>query len=392
MRTHIRVILGFLLISSVSISRAAAQEEQWLQYRSASEARQIIGDMNYQFKEPAAGKPEGVKLPELQAEQPLFVAWETPMAKSGKVWLVIDKSSKAGQYDRLYIDSNANGDLSDESAAEPSRRESYQSWFGPMKVVFEGEDGPITYHLDIQFYSRPDRSYLLLSPGCWYEGPITVGGVKKLCVLIDYNVNGTFNDKSSDSGQCDRIRIGQGNRDTRFVGNYLEVDDKLYRPEIAKDGAFIILKDASDVSYGTVRIAQNITGFAAGGENGSFSRKPENGTIKLPVGEYRIQSWTIARDDSRGSKWEMQGQYPRGTAGAFTVAQDKEARLTVGEPIYSNVTVNPSGSAYVFSQNLQGRQGEPIQLLRDGSRPQPPKLRIRSRDGTYDRGMSFEYG
>ena len=393
MRTHIHIILGFLLVSSVSICAATAQDEQWLQYRSASEARQIIGDMNYQFKEPAAGKPEGVKLPELQAEQPLFLVWETPMAKSGKVWIIIDKSSKAGQYDRLYIDSNANGDLSDESAAEPSRRESYQSWFGPMKVVFEGEDGPITYHLDIQFYSRPDRSYCLLSPGCWYEGPITVGGVKKQCVLIDYNVNGVFNDKSSDSGKCDRIRIGpQDSRDTRFVGNYIEVDDKLYRPEIAKDGAYIILKDASDVPYGTVRMAQNITGFSAGGENGLFNRKPENGTIKLPVGEYRIQSWTIARDDDKGSKWELQGQYPRGVAGVFTVAQDKEAQLTVGEPIYSDVTVNQSGEAYVFSQNLRGRQGEPIQLLRNGSRPQPPKLRIRSRDGTYDRGLSFEYG
>ncbi len=393
MRTHICIILVSFLISSILLGAAAGQEEQWLQYRSAGDARQFMGDMNSLFKELSSSKPEGVKLPEFTAEQPLFLAWETPMAKSGKVWIAFDKSSKTGQYDRLYLDSNGNGDLSDETAVEPSRRESTQSYFGPVKVVFEGEDGPITYHLNFEFYGRPDRTYCLVAPGGWYEGPITVGGVKKHCVLLDYNVNGTFNDKSPDSGQSDRIRIGaQDSRDTRFVGNYIEVDGKLYRPQIAKDGAFIILKEADDVQYGTVRLANNITAFAVGGENGSFTCQPKETTVKLPVGEYRIERWSIVKDDGKGSKWELQGQYPRGVGGGLTITQEKETPLSIGEPVYSTVTANLSGDSYTFGQTLQGRQGEPIQLLRNGSRSQPPKLHIRNKDGTYDRAMSFEYG
>jgi hypothetical protein len=392
MRTSICLVLSSVLVLSFLSSPAAtAQEEQWLQYRSATQARQIVGDMSSQYKEPTSTPPAGIKLPSFTGDKPLFVLWETPMAKSGKVWMAFDKSSKNGQYDRLYFDANVNGDLADETALAPARRESNQAYFGPAKVVFEGEDGPITYHLDLGLYASPNQTYCTVAPAGWYEGPITVGGVKKHCVLIDFNVNGTFNDKSGSSGSCDRIRIGpQDSRDSRFIGNYIEVDDKLYRTEIARDGAFIVLKDAADVPYGTVRLADTITSFSAGGENGQFIRKPDKGVLKLPVGSYRMDYWSITKDDGKGSKWELQGR--GGSSSTFTVTADKETTLAAGEPVYSMVSYNQSGGSFTFSQRLQGRQNEQITLLRNGSQPQPPRLRIRNKDGTYDRGMSFEYG
>ena len=76
----------------------------------------------------------------------------------------------------------------------------------------------------------------------------------------------------------------------------------------------------------------------------------------------------------------------------FTVAQDKEVSLPFGEPIYSMVQTNKSGSVYSFEQKLEGRQGERVTLTRNGSQPPPPKLHIRSRDGSYDRSLSSEYG
>ena len=64
----------------------------------------------------------------------------------------------------------------------------------------------------------------------------------------------------------------------------------------------------------------------------------------------------------------------------------------MGEPIYSMAQVSQSGSVYSFSQHLEGRQGERIALTRNGPQPPAPKLRIRSRDGTYDRSLTAEYG
>jgi hypothetical protein len=359
--------------------------------------------MGYNYQEIRSTRPEGVKLPQFKTE-PLFHEWKTPMAASGVVWLAFDKSNPSGQYDRLYIDANANGDLSDDSACEPYRRESNMATFGPVKIVFNTADGPVTYHLSVELRVGGGQTYCLMSPAGWYEGPITVGGVKKHCTLIDYNVNGTFNDKSADFEQCDRIRIGEeGGRDTRFVGNFVEVGEgppnandrvgdpgKLYRPEIAQDGAFVILTEAADVSWGTVRLAENITSFGAGGVNGLFTRKPENGTIKLPVGEYRVEHWAIVKNDDKGAKWELRSS--SSGSGRFTVVQDQEKEVPVGEPIYSLAEYRQSGSFYTFSQRLEGRHGERVTLMRNGAQPPPPKLRIRSRDGAYDRGMSFEYG
>jgi len=387
------VILPALLVLSIFTARAVAQDEQWLQYRSANEASQIIGDMNRLRPTPSLARPEGVKLPDFASDQPMFHRWQTPMVESGGLWMAFDRTTKHGPHDRFYIDSDGNGDLSDESPYKPYRRDSSRCYFGPVKVLFQGEDGPITYHLNIEFYAGRSWLYCYIRSAAWYEGPVVVDGRKKHCVLIDYNVNGAFNDKSTDFGQCDRIRIGkEDERDTRYVGNYIEVDDKLYGTEIAQDGAFVVLTKADDVPYGTVRLADNITSFAAGGANGLFVRKPEDRTVKLPAGKYRIDYWSIVKKDDKGSRWELRGTHFSAEEGDFTVSQDKDAELEIGEPVYTQATVRKSGSNYVFGQGLEGRHGERIAMTRSGSRPRPPKLRIKNKDGTYDRAMSFEYG
>ena len=61
------------------------------------------------------------------------------------------------------------------------------------------------------------------------------------------------------------------------MGNYIEIDDTLYRTEIARDGAYIKLTKAEDVEFGNVRLSETITEFSAGGENGLFTLKPEKG-------------------------------------------------------------------------------------------------------------------
>jgi hypothetical protein len=383
-----------LLVLSVLVTSAAlAADEQWLAYHSANEARQIVGDIGYQYLQPSSGKPEGLKLPEFKSGEPLFLDWKTPMVASGKIWIAFDKSNPKGQYDRMYLDANGNGDLSDDPVYQPYRRESNLSYFGPAKIVFAASDGPITYHLSVEFRTYSGQTNCLLSPGGWYEGQITVGGVKKRCTLIDHNVNGTFNDKSADYSQSDRIRIGEkAGYEGGAVGNYLEMDGKLYKIEIARDGACVSLTEAKDVPYAPVRVADDITSLIVSGENGSFIRTPEKGVIKLPVGAYRVESWAIARKDNAGAKWEMKGTLSSGGSGSFTAAQDKEITLPFGEPIYSMVQANKSGSIYSFEQKLEGRQGERVVLTRNGTQPAPPKLHIRSRDGSYDRSINSEYG
>ncbi len=383
-KTYILLTVGISLL--VLTSPAGAQDEQWLQYHSEREAMQIVGDMTRSNLRLTSEKPQGVELPDFKCEEPFFANWSTPMVADGKLWIAVDRSTEKGRWDQLYIDSNVNGHLNDETAIKAYRTEQYYTYFGPVKVVFEGEDGPLTYHLNFMFYENGETRRLYVSPGGWYEGDITVAGAKKYCMLIDYNGDGTFNDKSLNSSQCDRIRIGEkGTRDTGYVGNYIEIDDVLYHTEIARDGAYIKLSKADDVKFGTVRMPETITEFSAGGENGLFTFKPENAVGSLPVGKYRINSWKIERKDEKGKKWELQGR-SFSEKGDFEISEGTEVSLDVGEPISGNLQVrlNTDTENYEFEKSVRGRMGEYVTLTRGGQRVSNLwKMHAKNKEGTF---------
>ncbi len=385
-KTYILLTVGISLL--VLTPPAGAQDEQWLQYHSEREAERIIGDMTRSNLKLTSEKPQSIELPDFKCEEPFFTNWSTPMVAGGQLWIAVDRTTEKGRWDQLYIDSNVNGHLNDETAVTAYRTDQYYTYFGPVKVVFEGEDGPLTYHLDFSFYENGDTQRLYVCSGGWYEGDITVAGAKKYCMLIDYNGNGTFNDKSLNSSQCDRIRIGEkGTRDTGYVGNYIEINDTLYHTEIARDGAFIMLSKAEDVKFGDIRLPETITEFSAGGENGLFTFKPEKGAGSLPVGKYRINSWTIERKDEKGRKWELQGRAytPKGD---FDVTEEKETSLDIGEPVKANIRVsfNSQTQNYEFSKDLRGRMGEYITLTRGGQRVSDLwKMRAKNKEGTFDK-------
>jgi hypothetical protein len=392
-KTYIWLALSIVLLLTPT---GQAQDEQWLQYHCEREAQHIISDMGTSMPEVTSDKPTNVQLPDFICDDPFFAFWPTPMITDGGLWIAFDRQKKNGQpYDLIYIDSNADGNLVDESAVkcyEFDYRDSRRSKFGLLKVIFEGEDGPITYHLNIEFYKGSSRQYLYITSAGWYEGTIDIAGTKKHCVLIDYNVNGTFNDKSLNPTECDRIRIGKkGEQDTRYVGNFIEIDNVLYRPEIAQDGAYVKLTKAEDVKFGNIRLPQAITEFSAGGENGLFKIKLENGIGSLPVGKYRINQWAIEREDEKRRKWKLQGE-GASDKGDFDIVVDKKTELSIGEPIISKLQVNKRDSGYSFNQSLEGQHGERIELTRNGSQPPAPKLHIKNKNGTYDRSFSFEYG
>jgi hypothetical protein len=393
-KIYIQIVAGISVL--ILTSAAGAQDEQWLQYHSEREAQRIIGDMGTSNPTVLSEKPQGVELPDFKCNDPFFARWTTPMVEAGGLWMAFDRQNKQGRpYDLLYIDSNVDGNLADESAIasyELDYSRDRRTSFGPVTVIFKSDDGPITYHLNVQFHNYIARRYLYVRSAGWYEGTIDVAGVKKHCVLIDQNANGTFDDKSLEAHKCDRIRIGKkGERDTRYVGNLIEVDGVLYRPEIARDGAYIKLTKDENVKFGNVRLPESITEFSAGGENGLFTLNPEKGTGSLPVGRYRINYWAIERKDERGKKWNLRGD-TLSQKDDFDITADNETELSVSEPIISTLKARRSGSGYSFSQNLQGRLGERIELTRNGARPPAPKLHIKSEDGTYDRLFSFEYG
>jgi hypothetical protein len=374
------IFAGMLLASTVW-----AQTEQWLEYHTGNDGR------TYHPIKLTTNAPPGVALPALNAP-PFFARWETPMDPAGGRWMCFDRTRKSGPYDRLYIDSTGNGRLDDKSPVA-ARLDSYNAFFPATPVTFKGEDGPITYHLAFRMYQYDaNPAQLLASSAGWYEGDVDFDGVRKHIELIDGNVNGTFNDRVADPYGCDRIEVQGDKTEERFLGRMLEVDGKFFNVEVARDGAFIKVKKAENVVLGSVHVPENVSEFAAFGDNGHFVRQPANGEFTLPAGQYRMVSWTIKRKDDKGVAWTLRGYNFPETA-TFAVAVDKPVTLAIGEPVQAVLKTDEGADRQLtFNLNFVGQQKEAIEMLRDNQRPRGPKLMLANATGTLCYTNSFEFG
>jgi len=377
----LKLILAGLLIAGSTW----AQSEQWLEYHTSDDGRA------FQSLKLTSNAPPGVALPKLAAP-PYFAWWKTPMDPAGGRWLCFDRTHKSGPYDRLFIDRTGNGRLDDKTPVQ-ARLDSYNAFFPAAPVMFKGEDGPITYHLLLRFYQYDKNPPMLLaSAGGWYEGMVDFDGVKKHLQLIDGNVNGAFNDMASDPYGSDRVEIDGDKAGERFLGKLLEVDGKLFHFEAARDGAFVRVQKAENVALGPVRVPENISEFAAFGENGYFVRKPVQGHFTLPTGKYRMVRWSINRKDDKNTPWKLSGYNFPDTAN-FEVVAAKDVTLDIGEPVKAVLKADErTGRQLTFNLNFTGKQKEAIELLRDGQRPRGPKLMLAAADGALCYTNTFEFG
>lgn len=377
---------SLILVGTVAASTALAQTEQWLSYHTGTEGR------GYRPLKLTTNAPPGITLPALNAH-PFFAYWATPMDSGGGRWICLDRTRKSGPYDRLFVDSNGNGRLDDQKPIL-ARLDSYNAYFPAVPVVFKGEDGPVSYHLIFRFYKYGDSpAQLMASSAGWYEGMVDFGGTKKRVQLIDGTVNGTFNDMALKPYDSDRIQVDGEKVGERFLGRMLELNGKFFSIEAARDGAFVKVQKAENLTFGSVRVPENISEFAAFGENGHFLRKPLKGEFTLPSGGYQILQWTINRKDEKGSAWTMSGNNFPPEAG-FQVAADKPAVLEIGEPVSAVLKINENTTNRQMSFSLQfvGQQKESIELLRDGQRPRGPKLMLANATGTLCYTNTFEFG
>jgi hypothetical protein len=146
------------------------------------------------------------------------------------------------------------------------------------------------------------------------------------------------------------------------------------------------------VVCGSVVVPESITQLTADGANGSVAVELDQGVGQLPVGKYRIASWRAERKDEQGAVWTLSGR-PFGPAGRFEIMDGARTNLDVGEPIVATVHGTKIGPKYYsFTQSLQGRLDEGVAVTRGGARPGAPKLRIKNKDGTYDKTFAFQYG
>lgn len=375
--------VSILLLGSALAAAGAPAAEQWLEYHTTSQPN------SYHRLTLTTNPPPNVTLPKLRAS-PLFGCWKNGWDKGR--WFVLDRAQKGGRCDRIVIDSNGNNRLDDETAISGTQNDDFMIRFPPLKLVFKGEDGPVTYHLLLQFYQYDeDNSQLYASAGGWYEGMINLAGKQRRVQLFDNNVNGIFNDHSLTAAESDRMTISGSKRLDYYLGRLLEIDGELLRIEVARDGACIKAQKADGIEFGLVHLPSTISSFEAIGDNGHFVRSPSDGEIRMPVGKYRIHRWNIQRKDKEGSAWQLSGS-GFSQAGDFEVTTGKPVELAVGEPIRPQLEAIDGRGTVRFNLRLSGVFGETVDITKGETRPRAPQLQLAGQTGGFRSTSAFEYG
>ena len=435
----------------IAATAAQAQDVQRLQYGTDVHLERSIGVYSEVRVRADPSPPAGLALPKFTGDRPLFAKWITPRVPAGHLWLALDQSAKQGVYDRLYVDTNADGSLADEApvaaeapapvaaaavlgagaappaaprvaepapaapeaAAPPRARLAVRNQiarFAPVKVLFPGKDGPAAYHLNITFRSRlqqvitwtqgvPDREVLLeelwLTPGCWHEGTVAVGGHTYTCRLADANVNGTFDDVSADDGLAEFILMDGDDMMplVRTAGRYIQIGGALYHPQPARDGASIAFTPAKDIPMGTLRLDVPQAQVTVGGLNGLLCFNVAEGKASAPAGKYRLSMWKVEKADDSGAAWRAEGSVIPNESSVLQVDEGKETPLAIGEPFACKGTDTAQDrGTHTLGLRLRGRLDEPVYLYRDGRQAAPPQVRVVNADKTYDQTFTTAYG
>ncbi|NLF31615.1 MAG: hypothetical protein GX591_12100 [Planctomycetes bacterium] len=396
-----------LILVAVLLSltpRALAQGEQWLSYRSGDDVAARCGGAEGQTIELSGEAPPGVRAPAFQAA-PLWGAWKTPLVSAGHLRLALDRSAADKPYDRLFIDTDADGELADETpvaaVAASAAAQVQAAKFRQVRLVLETADGPVTYHLNLDLWLSPQRRQFVAQAGGWYEGRVRVGEKTLACALYDADANGRFNDAREDFRLSDRLSLEGTGFAMGRVGRCVIADGTLMALEVAPDGAWIRLSPAADVPMGVLRVGERIERISVGGAAGLLALAVADGRVALPAGRYRLNHWEAVRQDDRGYPWRAVAVVPAAGDGIdVTIEAGRTVDLDIGEPLKAAVTVvprsvGPAGGLKSFTfadPRLTGRRGERIAITCEGRQAPPPKLEIAAADGSYRELYDFQFG
>lgn len=153
----------------------------------------------------------------------------------------------------------------------------------------------------------------------------------------------------------------------------------------------VAARQNTEPSLGSVKVQEDVNAVVCNSRDEKFTIDSAKEPARLPAGGYYIDCWTLERTDKNGAIWKLEAK-DIASKKTFNVAEDAEVKLPAGEPIVSILTVRKEDAEFYFRHYFKGQLGEEIQLTKNQSRADPPKLLIRNEDGSYQESLAFEYG
>lgn len=333
--------------------------------------------------------PAPVKTPEAKSAHPLLARVDSrggsPDTKSSRENPVFffDESEGTGKgYDRMIVDLNGNGDLTDDPVVKCVPRDSQQdedyprAWFGPVELPPEfavGQWRP-RFYAEVYIYNREilkmanaNQQFpigrLQLRTGSYLEASVELNGVKQKFGLIDGNCNFRLRDNSQMikvNRSADRAswylapgdfflrdRDGNGRFERTMTGNDAEPFSRLayfgtqpFTVAVADDLKSVRFEPFAGPT-GKLKTKPELTDLTLGWEAATdqweaLTPVAENGVVTVPAGQVRVSNLT-AGGRTAGGKWLKTLSYDTGDK-TFAVEAGGETTLEFGTPLKLEVT------------------------------------------------------
>jgi hypothetical protein len=338
---------------------------------------------------------------------------------------VLDSNNlKRKGYNILYFDSNRNGDLTDDgmrkaeanngSAVGPSMRE-----FARVDITILSKGKDLDYALFIcamalEVPGNPNYTIVSISPAICRTASITLDGRPHRIALLDYNVNGRFDDETSvikapGSGRVwasggdviiidpEAMKCSAGNQkvasrsDAYHISKLLRIGEKYFNLKVTRDGASITL---SPYEGPMGSVANRNTGYNAVlyGELGIVNISDKHSrAIPIPASNWKLLEYCMDRSAEKETYIMAAG---RPACKSICVKKGSTALMRFGPPFKPVVNiVGGRGKTARVSMDLYGSGGEICTALTvDGGRAKSPAFTIVDSEGKIVQRGKFEYG
>jgi hypothetical protein len=389
---------------------ASAAEEAHLTYHFNALQGPPVYTMGQKLKTGTSPPTKLLKEPRYHSPKPIYGTAAFGTMGRTVFTFVLDESRGAGQgYDRLYVDANRNGDLTDDRPLRGTHRRGAVV-FGPLALLIDVDGRKRLYHAMLEGREGgPATEYFIKSLG-YYAGRTRFGAKRHSVALVDFNGNGLFGDPfrdlSFDPGKSGDMILVDANGDGRFeqggiipketlyCGKCIVVDGRFYELATRSDGSALRVTPAP-VKLAAVRSDYPRFALILVNEHGVLPIESQGGVARVPVGTYRVAGWSIEHR-AGGRKWEVQGGggQPEGSAPELAVTEGGSPSFKLSSPLVAKVAdTRTSGQGIDFQLEVTTASGERIgNVAVDGQQPPEPTLKIVDARGNEVATLKFHYG
>lgn len=321
----------------------------------------------------------------------------------------------------LFIDSNANGDLSDEKPVKRTkvtgsrfRTAGDMHQYGPATLKLGGDAEAVGGRI---LFTRIQDDYLMAYPAGYLTGTASVEGKSYQIALVDTNYDGQyqasarFDEQSMRGGGNDTMAIDlNGNRQFEYnpyeqteiqpLTAMVKLGGAYYQVKVAADGSTVDLAK-TEPKMGTLAVKGANVELMVLGTSGPQYLKGKETSWQLPEGRYTCQAISLVTTDEKKAKWALRSSGQTGKLRDFTIAAGETFEVELGSPLTIKADVQQQAGDWVFKGKtvsvgftITGQGGEEYTPAaeRNGARVPAPKITIYdAKDSVLAQG-DFAYG